>query len=178
MLSINLLITLPKKKKRKPVSRATKLKIKKSHSKRKIYCLNNNKTYLSLRDASKDTAKHREGISNCCNGLQRHVNKYIFMYQEEWDKLTLKEKEERLNILNSNLKIETTNIYSKIPENKRKRKRKSFVCLQNNKEYKTINEALIDLNLTSDHASRGIRKVLSGNRLSYKGYSFVYPTAR
>lgn len=72
---------------------------------RKVICLNNNKTYESITKASNETGIPISSITLCCKGTNRIAGtidgkKAIWMYVDDYAKLSNKSKESLYNILN------------------------------------------------------------------------------
>lgn len=66
----------------KPKSEEHRKKIIESHMRRKVYCVETDKVYNSIKEASEELGLFSTGICACCKGKQKHYKGYHFYYTE------------------------------------------------------------------------------------------------
>lgn len=85
-----------------------------------VVCLETQKIYTKLIDASKDTNCDRTAIRKCCENKQTQVKGLHWIYYEEYIKLTSEDIQERINVLPKNKVqcrcVETQQIFTSIKQ--------------------------------------------------------------
>ena len=57
---------------------------------KKVYCIELDRTFNSIREASKELGINRQGIANACRGILETYSNYHWIYYEDWLKINNK----------------------------------------------------------------------------------------
>ena len=126
----------------------TKQKISNSKEKSRVYCIEKNKIYSSITEASKDTDTDASSIIKCCKGKMLTAGGYTWRYADE----------------------EKYNKYIINTINRKDKSKKPVICLTTGKYYDTVTEAAKDTNSDPSNiikVCKGKYKTTNNLRWSY-----------
>lgn len=117
---------------------------------RAVFCINNQKYYISCLEAAKELNLHHSSVVAVCKGRINHTNNYVFEYVIDGTiQLT-----ERINKTKGKYNVNA----------------KRILCINTNQEFESISEAASALKLKA----ASISSVLKNQRNSLFGYTFKY----
>ncbi len=120
-----------------------------------IICIETGKKYKTIKQASKETNICKANISSVLRGISDKAQNFTFRYLD--DKLNKK-----YDLVRSKRHIKLKEIAKNLGN--------KIMCIENYKEYYSIQEAARDLKLSAGN----IHQILKGKRKQTKGYTFVY----
>lgn len=131
----------------KKLSYEKKMEFRKNRAK-KIYCYQNGKVYFGQNHVAEELGVNSTHVGYCCNNKSLQAKGYEFDYVE-------------------NLK---NGFGKKRPFVNNTGRHKKLKCLNNEKVYKTLKQASLDLKIDA----RTIKNICEGNKKSHKGLIFKY----
>lgn len=136
---------------RKRLSECNKGKVIPTEVRRKIgkrvICINTLEIFGTCSEASRKYNINISNISACCLNKRKSAgiinnNKAMWMYYEDYLKLSQKDKlEYRNNILNKTVKYKNKSLVKTSKRHGNKNKGKAVICINNNKIFNTVSEA-------------------------------------
>jgi len=124
----------------------------KSKKYREVYCIDTDKIYNSIVEASSDTGISAKMIGNCCSGIVPYAGDLMWLYLDDVT-------EDKINYM-----IEQR----EIRENEKLGKR--IICLETKEIYQSPNDVQ---NKTGINRNQ-VRRVCQGNGVMAKGYHWMY----
>lgn len=124
----------------------------KSKKCKEVYCIDTDKIYGSIVEASLDTGIGASIISGCCSGNASHAGNLMWLYLDDVS-------EEKMNYMINQKKIR---------ENKKFGKR--IICLETKEVYRSPNDAQDKTGINRNH----IRECCKGDCITAGGYHWMY----